>query len=218
MLYSVIKSNPKSMSLVQSYGRQNKSVVYLLVPPWSWSWHTPGTGRSSRRLSCLMEALCVMYVESGGLMGRLCKHSVRGSTHVYPLIHQSHAETVKDTEAQLHSTHNGIGPVASLSNASGAQHTKQWNEKANIGCLISVACITKQKLESRFPEREKSCLILLFFNLQANYYIPDWSSGNWSSGGCSYTELLCLTELLCHQENVWNCSPFFNCWVEPKCS
>lgn len=61
-----------------------------------------------------------MYAASRELVGRLCKHCVTGSTHVYLLKHQSHTEAVKDsshTLAAQHSTHNGNGPVASLSNA-----------------------------------------------------------------------------------------------------
>lgn len=79
-----------------------------------------------------------MYAVSRDLVGRLCKHSVTGSTHVYLLKHQSHTEAVKDTRNRLTAQHNGNGPVASLSNAIRAQQTKQEKkEKMNSSMYFS---------------------------------------------------------------------------------
>lgn len=50
-----------------------------------------------------------MCAVSRDLVGRLCKHSVTGSTHVYLLKHQSHTEAVKENETPTHSTAHTIG-------------------------------------------------------------------------------------------------------------
>lgn len=61
----------------------------------------PSTRKSSSKLCYLIWAFCAMYAASRDLVGRLCKHSVTGSTHVYLLKHQSHTEAVKETRRRL---------------------------------------------------------------------------------------------------------------------
>lgn len=76
-------------------------------------------------------------------LGRLCKHSITGSTHVFLQKYQSHTEAVKKKTKKnkkrtdtKHSAHNSNEPVASLSNAIRAQQTKHLNEK--MECFSSV--------------------------------------------------------------------------------
>ena len=61
----------------------------------------PATRKSSSKLCYLIWAFCAMCAASRGLVGRLCKHSVAGSTHVYLLKHQSHTEAVKEARRRL---------------------------------------------------------------------------------------------------------------------
>lgn len=99
----------------------------------------PSTRKSSGKLCYLIWAFCAMYAVYRDLVGRLCKHSVTGSTHVYLLKHQSHTEAVKETRhtptAQRTKWERTCG-IASKCNQSSANQTIKWKACGGWVCHI----------------------------------------------------------------------------------
>lgn len=109
---------------------QNKAwAICVACPPVAFPLLLPCTRKSSSRLCYLIWAFCAMYAVSRDLVGRLCKHSVTGCTHVYLLKHQSHTEAVKETQLRLAAQHTQWEWTCGITfkcNQSSANQTIGW--------------------------------------------------------------------------------------------
>lgn len=101
----------------------------VACPPVAFPSLLPSTRKSSSKLCYLIWAFCAMYAASRDLVGRLCKHSVTGSTHVYLLKHQSHTEAVKETRRRLTAQHTQWERTCGITfkcNQSTEKQTMKW--------------------------------------------------------------------------------------------
>lgn len=115
------------------------------------------TRKSSSKLCYLIWAFCAMYAVSRDLVGRLCKHSVTGSTHVYLLKHQSHTEAVKDTRNRLTAQHSTMGTdlwhrfqMQSELSKPNRKKKKKWTAQ----CIL-VESVTSEKVQMKVCSKDK---------------------------------------------------------------
>lgn len=109
----------------------------------------PSTRKSSSKLCYLIWAFCAMYAVSRDFVGRLCKHNVTRSTHVYLLKHQSHTEAVKEMRHRLTAQHTQWERTCGITfkcNQSSANQTIKWKGRVYFSWMCHIWKDTNESL------------------------------------------------------------------------